>query len=383
MINNISRTLEIIKTDPGFLDLINTNFTAVQPLFPGEILLAEFKKYLQHRSYQADPKGLLLARKAISKYYLERGITVDPEYIIITASTSESYSLIFKTMTGAGDSILLPRPGYPLFEFLAGYEHLQIKFYDLRQEHSWQPDPNDIKKSKAKGIVVISPNNPTGSICSQSILDQIYEQVALQKQFLIIDEVFSSYDLSGKSLPVISSKDTGTPIFLLNGISKMFGLPDLKLAWIAIPGKKSKSSSGIIDRLETANDTYLNANYFIQSALPALFENSKEYQKCILDLLLKNLQTLRQFTDANRQYFSCNLPQGGIHAVINLKMKQELEEKIVLELLNKQKLSVHPGYFYDHQGHYAALIISLLNDPEKFAAGLSRILQFVIEYHLS
>jgi len=383
MINNISRTLEKIKTDPGFIDLITTNFTAVRPLFPKKVLLTEFDKYLQIRSYQADPKGLPAARKAISNFYLERGITVDPEHIIITASTSESYSLIFKSMTGAGDSILLPRPGYPLFEFLAGYEHLQTEFYDLIQDHSWQPNPDAVKKSKAKGMVVISPNNPTGSICSQSIFDQIYEQVTLQKQFLIIDEVFSSYDLSGKGLPVINSKVTGAPLFILNGISKMFGLPDLKLAWIAIPGGKSKNSNEIIDRLETANDTYLNANYFIQSALPALFENSAAYQKNILNLLLKNLQILRQFTDENRQYFSCNLPQGGIHAVISLKIKQELEEKIVLGLLKKQKLSVHPGYFYDHQGHNAALIISLLNEPEKFAAGLSRLLRFVIEYNLS
>lgn len=382
MINNIALTLEKIRTNPEFIDLINSNFTLIKPLFPKELLIMEFNNYLKDRTYNANPKGLLSARKAISKYYLSRNIEVDPENIILTASTSESYSLIFKTMTGAGDTILIPRPGYPLFEYIADYEHTKTNYYDLDPNNFWQPILRTMS-DKAQGVVIISPNNPTGSICNQSNLDLIYNKTILQKQFLIIDEVFSAFNFTKSNLPVIKAENIKTPIFLLNGISKMFGLPDLKLAWIAIPGKTTKKTARIIDALETINDTYLNSNYYSQFALEKIFAQADKYQNELLQLLKRNLNTLTIFIAKNKQYLNCNLPQGGIHSLIELNFESALEEDFVIKLLRTQKLYVHPGYFYEYKSKKASIIISLLNSPKKFSTALSRLHQYGIEYSLS
>jgi aspartate/methionine/tyrosine aminotransferase len=371
MENEIAKALEIAKKHPDFIDLMQTNFTAFKSGIPATTLTDLSAKYFANRTYNPDSLGLLKTRESISQIY--QG-TIIPEKILVTASTSESYSLLFNALTATQDEILLPQPGYPLFEYLAEYSKITTKFYRLAESNNWQPDLISITKQiseKTKGIVLISPNNPTGSIITKENLEAIINIAREHKLFIIFDEVFSDFTYLGNKFtrPITNE----VPFFLLNGISKMLAMPDLKLAWIAC---NSAVSTEVLELLELANDTYLNANYLVQDMFPELLKNKELAQKGIKEILEQNYKFLQENLG---QGISANLPQGGIHAVIKLKIKLP-EEAACLKLLRDYNLSLHPGYFYDLYSEEPHFVISLLQTPEKFAQALSILQSFVIQY---
>ena len=380
--NKISKTLEQIKQEANFIDLMSTNFADFSAKFPYAVISDEIKGYFKNHVYLPDPKGLLTARKAIAQFYQTRGTTVDPEQIFVTASTSESYQLLFQALTKPGDNILLPNPGYPLFEYLARFKSLESRLYQLDFSKDWQIDLDSIISqldNRSKILVLISPNNPTGAVVSQEQLKAVSEIALRNKLNIIADEVFAEY-LYGNSLPRITNIAKDLPVFTLNGISKMLALPDLKLAWIAATGK---NINPIVDQLETINDVFLNANYLSQTILPTLFKEMPNIQKPILDNLRINHKSLKTIF-SKAEFIKFNQPAGGIHCLLrirkSLKNYQLSEEDFVLKLLNDLHVNVHPGYFYDYQdqrAQYFHIVISLLQQTNLFKQALKRLAKFI------
>jgi len=375
--NPYSELLESIKGEADFLDLTNTNFTSLTPLIDYSDLKQELETYLNNRNYAPTPKGLLKARQAIAEYYKAKNVKLDPENIVITASTSESYSLIFSSLLQSKDKILLPNPSYPLFSYLASYARTEPLYYDLiEEEGKWKIDLLSLKKniSKAEALILISPNNPTGMMISKEQIKSILDLIREKDILLILDEVFSDYVYEGNDHgELLKNIVEGNKVIILNGISKALASPDLKLAWIAL----HNCELSLIDRLETANDTYLNCSYLSQSLLPLLFNKGKAKREQWLEILNTNRNQLQNISST---LVNIIIPQGGIHCVVNFPALAWENEKIALKLLEEYHLAVHPGYFYDFPPDSKKVIFSLLQDPEKFKIGLSRLIDFSIQY---
>lgn len=375
--NRYTEELEKLQSHKDFINLINTNFTSLEPQISFDDLAPFIQEYYKGRKYEPEPKGLLTARKAIQSYYADRHITINPENLIITASTSESYNQLFTALKDNPGKILLPKPSYPLFEFICKFTQTKYDFYQLKMvETKWEIDIESIKKeiNGTKALVLISPNNPTGSVIDQTTLDEIYKICEENKVTLIIDEVFSDY-IFDKVSTIKYYPEKATTI-LLNGISKTSAMPDLKLAWINILGK---GNDELVDELETINDTYLNANQLSQYLLPTILKKSKELSPAWLQNLIENRNILKTFIKDNPK-IKCALPQGGIHACISFSTLTWENEEIAIKLLKEFKLGVHPGYFYDFEANSPTIVISLLQNTEIFEKGISRIGKFVIEY---
>lgn len=377
MENQISKLLSRVSGKADFIDLMDTNFLSSGIIFPSNLLERESIKYFKNRTYQPDPKGLVTARRAISGYYSWAGLTIQPNEILITASTSESYNLLFNTFTKPGDNVLLPKPCYPLFEYLARFNHLKVRFYSSFEEIAKKVN------ERTKFIVVISPNNPTGAVYSDEELIAVAEVASERNIMVISDEVFSEfvYDLPRLSR-IAGIKQKRPTVFTLNGISKMFALPDLKLAWIGVSGDE-RVVPELVDQLETNNDVFLNANYLTQSILPALFEN-RESQKFVKDMVAKVKQRRDALVlaldieneRAGKPIFKVDIPAGGIHCWINLPDVKLSEEEFVLKLLQEQHVNAHPGYFYDCEagaGKGVNIAISFLASEQNLVDGIARL----------
>ena len=374
--NEFSKVLEQVKDSPKFINLIATNFLDFvnenKIDFGQEFLSSMTAKYFSQHKYQPEPKGLFSARQTITKYYQKEGVYVNVENIIISSSTSESYDLIFKNFTNPKDEILLPCPGYPLFEYLCQYSRLKPCYYNLEQAINWEINVNKLESKitgRTKCIILISPNNPTGSIINQKTLDKIVLLAEKYGLFIIFDEVFSEFrELKIFPRPM---NNTNINIFLFNGISKMLALPDLKLSWIAGSGK---NISNVIDKLETANDTYLNANYLTQTIFPTLMKKKSKHIEFINATLKQNKKILKQFIIQNSKCISGNICEGGIHNILTIKTNIN-EEKFVVNFLREKKVSVHPGYFYELSAkpNEINIVISLLAQPSRFKMALIRL----------
>jgi aspartate/methionine/tyrosine aminotransferase len=375
--NPYSKILEKIKSKGDFLDLSNTNFINLPQIIRFDDLHAELQSYFDKREYEVESKGLIKARKAIAKYYKTRGHELDPENIIITASTSESYSLIFTSLLEFNNKILLPNPSYPLFSYLATYARLDPCYYNLKQEpDGFEIDIESIKENikDTKALVLISPNNPTGMMINKSQIKAILELVTKHNVLLVIDEVFSDYVYENNDHEELLTEIRNyNKTLILNGISKSLASPDLKLAWIMT----LKDNADLIDTLETANDTYLNCSYLTQSLLPAIFKKSIVNRDSWINNLNANREQLKKYSNRTLQAI---LPQGGIHCIIDFPALAWKNEKIAIKLLEEYHLAVHPGYFYDLPVNSTKIIISLLQDPEKFKIALSRLVEFSIKY---
>ncbi len=300
--NRLHRALERIRRErpDSVIDLIDTNFHRNGFRFPEEILSRLFSEYLGRREYAPDPKGDPRAREAVCSYYERGGARIDPGKVFITASTSESYSLLFTSLAGAGDNVLLPRPTYPLFEYLAEYARLEARFYEMPPASGYAVDLDSVAAridERTRFIVVISPNNPTGQVISSESLQAILDLCAGTETALIFDEVFSEFrypeapSAMPAALPRPADLDAEVPVFTLNGISKMFACPDLKLAWIALSGPPDRLIEPA-EALEVANDTFLNCSSLSQSILPGLFGEGGDFTRAMVDEVARNRDLL-------------------------------------------------------------------------------------------
>jgi aspartate/methionine/tyrosine aminotransferase len=349
------------------LDLTNSNPTECGILYPEANILSAFSNPSILR-YQPDPRGLFSARKAVSVSYAAKKLTVDPSNIFLTASTSEAYSIILKLLCNAGDNVLVPMPSYPLFEYLAQVNDVHLLHYSLRFSNEWYMDPNSIRSAvtdKTKAIVLVHPHNPTGMFLKQSEFHEIVEVAKQHRVALIVDEVFIDYPLRNDTYSVGSTVSEAEVLtFTLNGLSKMCGLPQMKLGWIVVSGQQDMVAEAS-ERLEILCDTFLSVNTPIQVALPTLFETGATIRTSILNRIRSNFSFLQNELRAT----SCSaLPsEGGWHGLVKIPVTKT-DEQWAVSLLEKG-VYVHPGYFFDLREGF--LVVSLLVEEPLFQEGVA------------
>ncbi len=353
-------------------DLTESNPTRAGLAYPARLLDA-----LGGRAgleYDPQPFGLMAAREAVAGDYRRRGIQVPRERVALTASTSEAYSLLFKLLCDPGDEVLVPVPSYPLFEHLAGLDAVAPRPYRLEYHGSWAVDVDGIRRAttdRTRAVVVVSPNNPTGSYLKRAELDALAAHCGERGLALIGDEVFAEYVLEAdlpRTASVLGQRQALA--FSLGGLSKGLGLPQLKLGWMAVTGPDDLVRQAL-ERLELVCDTYLSVATPVQIALPSLLGDGAIVRTQIRERVARNHQALAEAA-AGCPAVGVLRAEGGWHAVLRVPAMQS-EESLVLQILEKEHVLVHPGYFYDFPSE-AFLVVSLLPRPDVFDRAVSRVI---------
>ena len=410
------------------LDLTASNPTRVGLEYDSEVILSALRS---KRALDYDPqaKGLLAARQSIANYYsahcsdgerdvasnaCTRGV-VDPERIVLTTSTSEGYSFVFRLLCNAGDELLVPKPSYPLFEFLADLQDVKLVPYPLIYDHGWQMDFHSLEEavnSRTRGVVVVHPNNPTGSYVHASEMEPLNSFCHVHGLSLIVDEVFLDYRLgtSGARAPTLESEadrsgksaappksavelpSTGQPkaavltcseaapsfvsnddvlTFTVSGLSKISGLPQMKVAWIVASGPTPKVDTAMA-RLEVIADTYLSMSAPVQWAVPVMLEQRKSIQGQLLARVRANLAELDRRLAGQR---ACDrlCIEGGWYAVLRVPVTRP-DEELCIDLVRERSVVVHPGHFYDFESD-GYLVLSLIPPEIEFSEGVGRLLE--------
>jgi alanine-synthesizing transaminase len=358
------------------IDLAISNPTQAGLPYDAESILKSLSNP-QAMDYDPQPKGLASAREAVAAYYRERSAAseINPGTVVLTTSTSEGYSYVFRLLCNGGDEVLVPKPSYPLFEFLADLEDVKLVPYPLLYDHGWQMDFHSLRQAvnaRTRAVVVVHPNNPTGSYVSppeQELLSNFCRERDLA---LIVDEVFLDYAHDGTARTSFAVNEEAMT-FTLSGLSKISGLPQMKLAWVVTSGPEKMVTSAL-ERLEVIADTYLSMNAPIQLAAGILLEQRRKFQPLLLDRVRDNLAELgRQL--AKQKICQRLAVEGGWYAVLRVPVTQS-DEDLAIEILQKTSVLVHPGHFYDFPSD-GYLIVSLLTPSATFREGTERTLRLL------
>ncbi|MBI4852477.1 MAG: pyridoxal phosphate-dependent aminotransferase [Acidobacteria bacterium] len=372
--NKLTKIIEQKKLDnENLLDLTQSNPTSIDIIYPEKEILSALSNP-KALIYQPDPKGLFNARKAIVDYYKLRKINIDIENIFLTASTSEAYTLLFKLLMEPGDSLLVPVPSYPLFEHLAQVEGVKTINYTLHYDGTWYIDFHLLQslcKKNTRAIIIVNPNNPTGSFLKKNELAKLIEFCKDNQLALISDEVFCDYAHYADNERVSTIAEVSEILtFSLNGLSKAACLPQLKLGWILINGQGDNFYQAH-NRLEFITDLFLSVSSPVQHALPELLKLAEGIQEQILKRALSNYSWLK--SQIKPESVCSLLPiEAGWYAIIQIP-KIVPEEELILELLIKDNLIIHPGYFFDLQMD-GYLVVSLITKPNIFQVAINKLL---------
>ena len=317
-------------------------------------------------TYDPDPRGLLSARQAVATYYSARGVEVPAGNIILTTSTSEAYSFVFRTLCNPGDEILIPEPSYPLFAFLADIQGVKLVRYPLDYDYGWQINFHALQQAispRTRGLIVVHPNNPTGHFTKLREFEKLNGICSPRNLAIIADEVFLDFALQAET-PFSFAQNSAALTFTMSGLSKISGLPQMKAAWLVTSGPEQLKSQALA-RLEIIADTYLSMNAPVQWAIPALLEQRHPFQKQLLARVRRNLVELdRQL--ATQKSCARLAVEAGWYAVLRVPATRS-DEELAIELLNQKNIYVHPGHFYDFPSE-GFLIVSLITPEEEFAA---------------
>lgn len=353
-------------------DLTESNPTKVGLHYPTALLAG-----LSHPHglvYDPQPLGLWPARAAVAADFRRRGIVISADRVAITSSTSEAYALLFKLFCDAGDAILVPRPSYPLFEHLARLESVTAIPYDLEYHGAWRIDLDSVRRAtspRVKALLIVSPNNPTGSFLHRDDLAALSDLAAAHGWPIIGDEVFADYPLdpAPAATHVMAAGDVLT--LSLGGLSKSAGLPQVKLGWVGFGGPAPKVDAALA-AFEIVADTYLSVSTPVQVAAPSLIEQGALVRAQILARVQDNLATLHTLAAG---YPSIDLlpVEGGWSAVLQVPAVRS-EDALALELLDQDDVLVHPGYFFDFPRE-AYLVLSLLPAAPVFEPAVTRVLR--------
>jgi hypothetical protein len=356
------------------LDLTESNPTRCGLVPDAEAVLGLLAQPASLR-YDPAPLGLPEARAAVAAYYAAKGAALAADRVCLTASTSEAYAFLFRLLADPGDDILVPRPSYPLLDFLAGLNDVRLVPYALREDGGrWRIDLEGLREAirpRARAIVMVNPNNPTGSFVRADERDALMGLCSAHRLALIADEVFADYAfaLAGDRVPTLAGTN-GALTFVLSGISKVLALPQMKLAWIAASGP-DELVRGALGRLEVIADTFLSVATPIQHALPALLAGRAEIQGRILARLRANRRILCEGLTPGGPVEA--LPaEGGWYAVLRFPGLRD-EEAWAVSLLERDGVHVHPGYLFDFAGP-GYTVVSLLPSEEVFAEGIRRLI---------
>lgn len=351
------------------LDLTESNPTRAGLAYPQTEILAALSDP-QALRYQPSPRGLATARDAVAAYYRGCGAAISPGNILLTASTSEAYAYLFKLLANPGDEILSPQPSYPLFEFLAGLESVHIRPYPLRYDGVWHIDFDALERaltSRTRGIVVVNPNNPTGSFVKRVELDRLDALAGGRGLAILSDEVFRDYTFSEDSERVSTlAGERRALTFSMSGLSKIAGLPQMKLGWIVVSGSNREAA---LDALDLIADTYLSVSTPVQVALPRLLPLAGQIREQIRSRTRSNLDLLRAAMAGSAA--TILRAEGGWYAVVQVP-RTRTEEEWAITLLKECNVLVQPGYFFDFESE-AYLVLSLLPPQAVFAEGLKRL----------
>jgi aspartate/methionine/tyrosine aminotransferase len=356
-------------------DLTESNPTSAGIGYPAATLLGAFNDP-DNLVYAPEPAGLWRAREAVSAYFAARGTAVSPGNITLTASTSEAYSFLFRLLADPGDHVLLPAPSYPLFSYLAGISDIEAAYYQLYFDGaSWRIDFESIvraaRSGRARAVVLVSPNNPTGSFIAPDELEQLNGLCAHYGMAIISDEVFSDYLSSATSRPYVSLASNAEVLsFALGGLSKALALPQMKLGWIAANGPAGVLKDAL-GRLEVIADTFLSVNTPVQNACVQWLPQAGSIQGQIMRRVEENRAFLARAA-AGAAIFLYPA-DGGWYAVLKAGLR-EPEDQWAVRLLEEQGVYVHPGFYFDFpaEGH---IVLSLLPRGDVFRAGVERLLK--------
>ena len=371
--NRLSRALAERRTaGKPILDLVRSNPTecgftyeqqSIQRAFGHEELLR----------YQPDPRGMRRARQAITAYYLQQQqARVDEDDLVLASGTSEAYSFVFRLLCNPGDEVLIPSPSYPLFDFLADLCDLKLVRYPLFYDHGWQVDFSALTAAaseRTRAVIVVHPNNPTGHYTCEAEQKQLSHFCVERGITLIADEVFLDFSLSGSPENSFTSGNDALT-FTLSGISKLCGMPQMKLAWIAVSGPAEQKREALA-RLEVIADAYLSVGTPVQLAAPTLLAMRMSFHGQAMTRIRTNLRELDE--QLSRQSVCNRLScEGGWSAVLRVPAMQS-DEDLAIALLTKTGVHLHPGHFYDcaQSGH---LVVSLIVQEQEFAEGIRRTL---------
>lgn len=375
--NQLSCRLEELRRKGTLvLDLTESNPTRCGFFYPDKEILAAFQNR-GNLSYAPDPLGLLSAREAVCAYYRDRGVALCADQIVLTSSTSEAYSFLFRLLGDPGDEIVFPRPSYPLFKYLADLNDLIMKWYPLHYvQGRWNIDVtalDHLMSERTKAILCVSPNNPTGSTLNDYDVQAINKIAQAHNCPIICDEVFGDYllDEQKKFVSLAANKEVLT--FTLGGLSKAFAMPQMKLSWIVMNGP-AKEVDAARARLEIIADAYLSVNTPVQNALPQWMPYLAQIQSMILTRIRSNYMMLKRLM-ADCSFVDVLPVEGGWYAVIRIRHDAD-EESLVLRLLEQEHVFIHPGYFFDFEDDGAHLVVSLLTEPERFQTGIERLREY-------
>jgi alanine-synthesizing transaminase len=357
----------------AFTDLTESNPTRAGFDYPTDLLagLGDARGL----RYAPSPLGAAEARRAIAADYARQGLSVPPGRIVLTASTSDSYSMLFRLLANAGDEVLVPRPSYPLFDHLTRLDLLVSRPYDLDIDGSWSIDfvsLEDAVTSRTRAVLLVSPNNPTGSFVAAAEIDRLAAICGPRGIAIIADEVFADYELEPGAAARAGRVSARTDVlsFALGGLSKSVGLPQVKLGWMAVGGPDGLVAAAL-ERLELVCDTYLAVSTPVQHAAAGLLDRGAAVRSQIASRVVANYRALQAAVVGTP---SCRAldSDGGWYAVLQVP-SLESEEDLVLRLLDDGVLA-HPGYFFDFPRE-SYLIVSLLPPEASFADGVSRVLR--------
>jgi alanine-synthesizing transaminase len=377
--NRYTEELERIRASGAkLLDLTASNPTTCGFHFRDERILQALRNS-EALTYRPEPRGLLSARQAVCNYYAERSPDkrlpqFSPEQVFLTTGTSEAYSFLFRLLCNPRDQVLIPRPSYPLFDFLADIQDVKLAAYPLQYDHGWHIDCSALQSlitRQTRAVMVVHPNNPTGSFVSPIEMRKLSELCAEHNLALIADEVFLDYTLTHQREESFAF-NSDCMIFVLSGLSKISCLPQMKVGWIVVNGPHEFRKEAE-ERLELIADTYLSMNAPLQLALPVLLEERKHIQPQLCARIQRNLSVLDRAIASQNLVSRLEL-QGGWYAVLRVPATCS-DEELAIEMIRQYDLVLHPGHFYDfpRDGY---LVVSLITPEDQFSEGIARLLRF-------
>lgn len=376
--NRITCALEQLKkANVPIIDLTESNPTRCGFAYPSREILLPLASDKNLR-YEPHPQGSLDAREAVARYYKQQGRDVPVERIFLTASTSEAYSYLFRLLVDAGQEVLFPRPSYPLFQFLGDLNDVALNYYPLVFTDHWHMDFAQLEgciQPATKAVVLVNPNNPTGSFIKKDELSALNCICGAKNIPIICDEVFVDFAFPGGKDAVSLAGNDAVLTFVLGGLSKTLALPQMKLSWIIVSGPEELAKEAC-QRLEMIADTYLSVNTPVQNAVGDWLSFRGQLQEQIKQRTFDNLCFLEEAVKTTQ----CQLlkPEGGWYAVIRTPSPRVSEEDLVLQLLEKEHVFVHPGYFFDFDQE-VFLIVSLLPPSDDFQEGIKRIFRRITQ----